>query len=64
MNQQKDNHVDGLTSRRSKEGKGSGEALFLDSFLGPLWMALPLPVTESQEEEQDVLAWAPPETEP
>lgn len=43
-NQQKDNHVDGFTLRRVKKGKGSGEALFLDSFLGPVWMALPLPV--------------------
>lgn len=51
--------MDGFTWGRSNEGKGNGEALFLDCFLGPARMMLPLPVTETQEEEQDDLAWAP-----
>lgn len=49
---------------RSQEGKGSGEALFLGSFRDQCGWAYHSLWGETQEEEQDVLAQAPLETEP
>ena len=45
---------------RSQEGKGSGDALFLGSFLGPMWMGLPFPVGGNTGRGAGCLSPGPP----